>query len=258
MATVITILFLMRYAKRIKQNPSLSPTYALDNRLREQQTIPVNDTAAMTTQHKWVLFVFVIGLLAMVIGVVKFDWYIEQIAALFLVLGIVIGIVGRLSTDEFVGAFTDGAKDLVTTALIIALARATVILARDAHIIDTMLHSLVPLIESNLPMFSAFKMFGIQSFINFFIHSGTGQAALTMPIMAPLADLTGLSRQTAVLAFQLGELTTSIIPTSGITVGVLALARIPWITWVKWMLPLQLLYFILSLLALAIACQLNW
>jgi len=101
-------------------------------------------------------------------------------------------------------------------------------------------------------------MFLIQSVINFFIHSGSGQAALTMPIMAPLSDLVGVSRQTAVLAFQLGEFTTPMIPTSGITVGVLALARIPWITWAKWMIPLQLIYFVLALVMLAIACQFSW
>ena len=129
---------------------------------------------------------------------------------------------------------------------------------KDAQIIDTMLHAMAPLIQSSLPMFAAHKMFVIQSVINFFIHSGTGQAALTMPVMAPLADLVGVSRQSAVLAFQLGELTTPMIPTSGITVGVLALSRIPWITWVKWMVPLQMMYFILALVLLAVSCQINW
>ena len=94
--------------------------------------------------------------------------------------------------------------------------------------------------------------------INFFIHSGTGQAALTMPIMAPLSDLVGVSRQTAVLAFQLGELSTPMIPTSGITVGVLALARIPWLTWAKWMIPLQLMYLVVTLILLAVAVQIGW
>jgi uncharacterized ion transporter superfamily protein YfcC len=93
-------------------------------------------------------------------------------------------------------------------------------------------------------------MFVMQSVINFFIHSGSGQAALTMPIMAPLADLVGVTRQTAVLAFQFGEFTTPMIPTSGITVGVLALARIPWLTWAKWMIPLQMIYAVLAMLLL--------
>jgi uncharacterized ion transporter superfamily protein YfcC len=101
-------------------------------------------------------------------------------------------------------------------------------------------------------------MFVIQSVINFFIHSGTGQAALTMPIMAPLADLVGVTRQTAVLAFQLGELTTPMIPTSGITVGVLALAGIPWSTWARWMIPMQLAFLVMALLVLIPPALMGW
>lgn len=259
LTTLVTIFFLMWYAARIKKNPTLSPTYALDQKKR--QTLLHNDLddfTGMSTVHKWVLFLFVSALAGMIVGVVQFQWYIEEIAALFLVLAIVVGLVGRLSADEFVGAFTQGAKDLVGTALVIALARGTVILAKDAQIIDTILHGLTPLVQSDNPMFAAHKMYLIQSVINFFIHSGTGQAALTMPIMAPLSDLVGVSRQTAVLAFQMGELSTPMIPTSGITVGVLALAGIPWATWAKWMIPLQLVYLLLTLALLAVACQLNW
>ena len=121
-----------------------------------------------------------------------------------------------------------------------------------------MLHALTPLVQSSTPIFAAQKIFLIQTVINFFIHSGTGQVALTMPIMAPLADLVGVTRQTAILAFQFGEFTLPMIPTSGVTVGVLALARIPWITWAKWMVPLQLMYLVLALLLLIPPCLMNW
>ncbi|MCX7220163.1 MAG: YfcC family protein [Burkholderiales bacterium] len=259
LATSVTIVFLMWYAARIKKNPALSPTFEIDEEKRKH--LHSNDLAAfsgMTGVHKAVLWLFLATLAGMVVGVVKYDWFINEIAALFLLMALIVGVVGRLSSDEFVAAFMQGAKDLVTTALVIALARGTMILARDAHIIDTMLYSLMPLVQSANPVFAAHKMFVIQSVINFFIHSGSGQAALTMPIMAPLADLVGVSRQTAVLAFQFGEFTTPMIPTSGITVGVLALAGIPWTTWAKWMIPLQLMYFVLALALLAVACQLNW
>jgi uncharacterized ion transporter superfamily protein YfcC len=257
-ATAITIGFLMWYAARIKADPTKSPTYALDLEKRKEHDGSFDGFEGMTRIHGAVLFIFGGFMLAMVGGVVWFDWYINEMAALFLVMAIVVGIVGRLGSDEFVAAFLQGARDLVATALVIALARATMILARDAHIIDTMLHSLMPLVQSSSPIFAAHKMFVIQSVINFFIHSGTGQAALTMPIMAPLADLVGVTRQTAILAYQFGELTTPMIPTSGITVGVLALARIPWITWAKWMVPLQLIYFVMALLLLVPPCLINW
>lgn len=259
LATTITIVFLMWYAARIKANPRLSPTFALDQERRQlQQENSLTDFKGLTTMHKSVLWLFLASLGAMVVGVVKYDWFVNEIAALFIVMAIVVGLVGRLSADEFVESFIQGAKDLVATALVIALARATVILARDAQIIDTMLFHLTPFVQSENSVFAAHKMFVIQSVINFFIHSGSGQAALTMPIMAPLSDLVGVSRQTAVLAFQFGEFTTPMIPTSGITVGVLALARIPWVTWAKWMLPLQLIYFVLALAMLAIACEMRW
>ncbi|PQO91897.1 putative basic amino acid antiporter YfcC [Massilia phosphatilytica] len=255
--TTVTILFLMWYAARVKQNPTLSPTYVLDQTRRQEQPAAVG-LDRMTGRHKAVLAIFALSLAAMVIGVVKFDWYIDEIAALFLSMAIVVGIVGRLGPDNWVGAFMQGAKDLAPTALVIAIARGTMILARDAHIIDTMLHGLMPLVQSSHPVFAAQKMYLIQSVINFFIHSGTGQAALTMPIMAPLADLVGVTRQTAILAFQLGELSTPMIPTSGITVGVLALARVPWITWARWMIPLQLIYLVLALVLLVPPCLMQW
>ena len=257
-ATLLTAGFMMWYAARIKRNPELSPTYLLDQVKRQESHLDLNNFEGMTLKHKVVLWIFAGSLLGMVVGVVKFDWYIEQIAALFMVMGIVIGLIGGLDSDELVGAFIQGAKDLVGTALVIALARGTMILARDANIIDTMLHGLLPLVQSSSPVFAAQKMFAIQTVINFFIHSGTGQASLTMPIMAPLADLVGVTRQTAVLAFQFGELTTPMIPTSGITVGVLALARIPWITWAKWMIPLQLIYAVMALLLLIPPALMQW
>jgi uncharacterized ion transporter superfamily protein YfcC len=257
-ATAITIVFLMWYAARVKKTPELSPTYALDLEKRREQPHGLGEFHGMTGRHKLVLAIFVGSLVIMVGGVVGYDWYIDEIAALFLTMGIVIGLVGKLDSTQIVEGFIQGARDLVGTALVIALARGTMILARDAHIIDTMLHSLMPLVQSSSPIFAAWKMFGIQTVINFFIHSGSGQAALTMPIMAPLADLVGVTRQTAILAFQFGEFTTPMIPTSGITVGVLALARIPWITWARWMVPLQLIYAALALALLVPPCLMVW
>jgi uncharacterized ion transporter superfamily protein YfcC len=257
-ATFVTIAFLMWYAARVKSNPALSPTFVLDQAKRQEHPVAIASTDRMTSRHASVLAIFALTLGAMVIGVVKYDWFIDEIAALFLAMAIVVGLVGRLAPDNWVASFMQGAKDLAPTALVIAIARATMIIARDAHIIDTMLHALMPLVASSHPVFAAQKMYLIQSVINFFIHSGSGQAALTMPIMAPLADLVGVTRQTAILAFQLGELSTPMIPTSGITVGVLALARVPWLTWAKWMIPLQLIYLALALLLLVPPCLMGW
>ena len=152
-----------------------------------------------------------------------------------------------------------GAKDLLVTALVIGLARGILIVMQDAQIIDPILHALASVIGEAGPTVAAQVMFLVQTAINFFVPSGSGQAALTMPIMAPLSDLVGVSRQTAVLAYQLGDgFTNLIIPTSAILMGALALAEVPWQRWARWILPLQLIFIVLGFVVLAIAVATGW
>lgn len=251
-STTVALLFLMWYVRRLRKNPQISPMYEEDLIRKQNENFDAiyNSNNDFSLRHKLVLFTFSLALVLLVIGVIEFNWYIEEIAGMFFIMGILVGIIGKLKGDEITKAFVDGAKDLVGTAMIIALARATLVLSRDANIIDTILYGLAPFIESSSPIFSAQKMFIVQAVINFFVHSGSGQAALTMPIMAPLADLTGVSRQTAILAFQLGEYTNIIIPTSAVTMGALSMARVPWDKWAKWVLPLMIGLFILGFLLL--------
>ncbi|WP_343632282.1 YfcC family protein [Roseateles sp.] len=251
--TGVTIAFLMWHARRIRQRPESSPCFADDEHKRAALDLEaIASFTGVDGTQRLVLLSFAATLGAMIVGVVHFGWYIEEIAAIFLAMAIVVGLIARMGQDAWVRHFLTGAKDLAGTALIIALAKGTVVLMRDAQIIDAMLHGLAPWVASEHAVFSLHKMYGIQSVINFFIHSGTGQAALTMPVMAPLSDLVQVSRQSAILAFQFGELSTPVIPTSGITVGVLSLARVPFGRWVRWMLPLQLIFVALALTMLAI------
>jgi uncharacterized ion transporter superfamily protein YfcC len=146
--------------------------------------------------------------------------------------------------------FVTGAKDMVGVVFIVACARALLVIAQEAKILDTILY-----VASNtlslLPRgVIAQVMFLIQCVINFFIHSGTAQAALTMPVMTPLADLVGITRQTAVYAYQLCEFINPILPTSAVTMGVLGAAKIPWERWARWFLPLMLILVVLSFLLL--------
>jgi len=259
-STTAAIIFLMWYVKRLKKNPHISPMYKEDEERRKNEHFDViyNNDNHFSIRHKTVLITFVLSLVLLVVGVVEFKWYIEEISALFFIMGILVGIIGGLTSDDLIKAFVDGAKDLVGTALIIALARATVVLSKDANIIDTILYGLSPYIESSSPIFASQKMFIVQSIINFFVHSGTGQAALTMPIMAPLSDLVGVTRQTAILAFQLGEYTNIIIPTSAVTMGALSMARVPWDKWAKWVLPLMIILFLLGFILLIPPNLIGW
>jgi uncharacterized ion transporter superfamily protein YfcC len=251
-STTAAILFLLYYVKKLKQRPEISPTYTEDNERRMNENFEdiYENNNHFSIKHKVVLTTFALSLILLVVGVIEFGWYIQEIAGMFFIMGIVVGIIGGLSSEVLISSFIDGAKGLVGTALIIALARATLVISREGNIIDTMLFGLSPFIQSSSQIFASQKMFMVQAIINFFVHSGSGQAALTMPIMAPLADLASVSRQTAILAFQFGEYTNIIIPTSAVTMGALSMAKVPWAKWAKWVIPLQIILMLLGFLLL--------
>jgi uncharacterized ion transporter superfamily protein YfcC len=259
--TAVTTAFVMWHARRVRRDPRRSLTFEIDERKRHEGLHLDAEGASdvLTGRQRAVLGVFFGGLAVLVFGVLVFKWYIIEIAALFIALGIVMGIVGGLGGNGTAQAFMDGAKDLVATALIIALARGILIVMQDGQIIDTILHALASGLEGTGSTVAAFAMFGSQTVINFFVPSGSGQAALTMPLMAPLSDLVDVSRQTAVLAFQMGDgFTNMIIPTSAVLMGALTLGGVPWQKWARWVLPLQLSLFALGLVALAIAVGSGW
>ncbi|MBK7104293.1 MAG: putative basic amino acid antiporter YfcC [Ignavibacteriae bacterium] len=258
-STTVAILFLLYYVKRLSKNPSISPMYNEDLARKQNENFNQNNSnSVFSKKHKLVLLTFLLSLVMLVIGVIQFGWYIEEIAGMFFIMGIFVGIIGGLSGDTIIKSFVEGAKDLVGTALIVALARATLVISRDGQIIDTVLFELSPYIQSSSPIFASQKMFFVQAIINFFVHSGSGQAALTMPIMATLADLAGVSRQTAILAFQFGEYTNIIIPTSAVTMGALSMAKVPWEKWAKWVLPLQIILMLLGFLLLIPPNLIGW
>jgi uncharacterized ion transporter superfamily protein YfcC len=254
------ITFVSLYAKKIKRNPESSPVYELDKAKRKLiDTDQIEAHEGITLRHKIVLLTFLAGLGVLILGVLEYEWYIQEISALFFLLGIAVGIVGKLKVTEVTDSFVSGAKDLISTALVIALARGILVLAQDGKIIDTILFSLSKPISALHPILSSQAMFGLQTVINFFVPSGSGQAVLTMPIMAPLSDLVGVSRQTAVLAFQMGDgFSNLIIPTSAVTMGILALAGIPWEKWAKWISPLFVILMLLGMILLIPPYFFNW
>jgi uncharacterized ion transporter superfamily protein YfcC len=258
-STVSMIFFVTRYANKVKKNPELSTMFETDKERRAALHLQGNTMEEFTLQHKIILAGFAASLIGLVFGVLQYQWWLNEIAALFLALGIFSGLVGRLSATTITDSFKDGAKDMVGVALIIACARAILVIATDGKVLDVLLYACSGMIQSLHPVFAAQMMFVVQCVINFFVHSGSGQAALTMPIMSPLADVIGISRQTAVLAFQFGEgWINPILPTSGFTMGVLGLANIPWDKWFRWMLPMQIYFFILALLLLIPPVLLHW
>ena len=254
LVTAVVTAFVMWHAARVRRDPASSPTAALDAQVRAAGLGDAGASAALTSAQVRTLGLFALGLGVLVYGVLQFGWYITEIAALFIAMGIAMGVAGGLGANATAKAFMEGVKDLAPTAAIIGLARGILVVLEDGQVVDTMLHGLASGLEGTGSAVAAMAMFGVQTGINFFVPSGSGQAALTMPIMAPLADLVGVTRQTAVLAFQMGDgFTNMIIPTSAVLMGVLSLARIPWPTWARWILPLQVVLFGIGLIALSVA-----
>ena len=255
--TFVTIAFVMVYAIKVHKNPQFSIVYDLDC-IKKEKMEALSNTVTLNVRHKIVLSIFFLSIVLLVIGILKWQWYISEIAGLFLGMGIVCGILGGLNSEATAKAFTNGAKDMINPVLIIACARAILVIATEGKILDTILYSLAFFISYFPPIITSWLMFYVQAVINFFVHSGSGQAALTIPIMAPLSDLTGITRQTAVLTFQLCELINPILPTSGVTMGVLGLAGIPWTRWVKWMGILTIIYCILAMILLIWPVMVHW
>jgi uncharacterized ion transporter superfamily protein YfcC len=256
--TAVIVGWVMVYAARVRRHPASSPVYELD--LARDRT-PFDASVGpepWTVRRVLVIALFVAGMVALIWGILKAQWFIEEIGALFLAMGLLMGAVSGLKPGEIATSFVAGARDMVNVALIIACGRALLIIAREARILDTILFYSSGAISALPAVVAAQVMFVVQSVINFFIHSGTAQAALTMPIMAPLADLVGLTRQTMVYAYQLCELINPILPTSAVTMGVLGMAKIPWEKWARWFLPLMLTLVVLAFLLLIPPVLMHW
>lgn len=201
--------------------------------------------------HFYILSLLGFTIVYLVVGVLGFGWYIGEISALFLTLGVLSGIAMGLSGNNIVKELMNGAKDILSAALIVGLAAGIVYILQEGRIIDTILHSMASGLDGAGEVGSLGLMYVIQTVINLVIPSASAKAAITMPIMAPFADIIGVSRQATVMAFQFGDgFTNMITPTSGVLIAVLGIARIPYGKWVKWVLPFVLLLIVVGFLLL--------
>lgn len=256
--TIIATVFVMIYAEKIRKFPKKSPVYEID-RARDYSVSKGQFKDLPWGAAQKIIIYFLFGGIALLIyGILARGWYMEEIAALFLGIGIISGFIARIPPSEIAVSFISGAKDVMNVTLIIAGGRAILIILNEAVVLDTILQFTAKLISAVPSIITAHMMFFTQAIINFFIHSGTAQAALTMPIMAPLSDLVGITRQTTVLAFQMCEVINPILPTSAVTMGVLGVAKIPWEKWARWFVPLMLILIVFSLVSLIPPILINW
>ena len=220
--TLLMLLFVVLYARRTR-------------RIAEATVVETADTPELTARQKWILLVLLVTVVLLIVGVTCWDWYMPEITGLFLLMGIVCGVIAGFGANRIAEELIAGAKDILSAALVVGFASGIVVILQDGHIVDSILHSLQSGLDGTSPVASLSAMYGIQALINFLIPSATAKAAITIPIMAPFADLVGVSRQAMVLAFQFGDgFTNMITPTSGVLVAALAMARIPYEKWVKW------------------------
>ena len=250
------VIYTMNYAKKVKANPEYS--YVYEEMQKNKEVGILDESVQFTGVHQAVALVCLAFLGVMIYGVMKLDFYITELAAVFLAMGIVGGLVGRLGPNQIAMHFVAGCRDIVFGALVVGVARAILVVLQDGQIIDTIIHGLANGVSIFPKGLAAVGMFWVQSIINFFIPSGSGQAAATMPIMAPLADLLGITRQTAVLAFHYGDgFSNSIIPTSASLMGVLAMAHVPYEKWFRFIWPLMVIWTIIGSVMCYIAAVIN-
>ena len=203
------------------------------------------------TVHYFVLTLLFATVYFLVVGVLGYEWYIMEIASLFLVLGIASGLSVDKSASDIAKLFLEGMGDILSAAVIVGLAGGIVIILQDGGIIDTILYGLSKSMSNMGKIASAEIMYGIQTLINIVIPSGSAKAAITMPIMAPFSDLIGISRQATVVAFQFGDgFTNMITPTSGVLMAALGVARIPWEKWVRFIWKFILVLVVIGALLL--------
>ena len=199
----------------------------------------------------YILNLLMFTIVYMVIGVMGYGWYLPEICALFMALGVVAGFAAGYSADNISKEFIAGAKDIFSAALVIGFAAGIIVILKDGQVIDTMLASMAAALDEAGRAGALGSMYGIQTFINLFIPSASAKAAVTMPIMAPFSDMIGVSRQATVLAFQFGDgFTNMITPCSGVLMAVLSVARIPYEKWFKWVWKFILALIVIGFLLL--------
>lgn len=242
---LISILFVMRYAHKIKKNPDLSSMKDID--MNREDNMNLDNLPDFGKREKAILLVFLLAIIFLVFGVVKWGWYMDEIAALFFAMSMVCAAIGKLGVNTYAEELGKGMADVASGALVVGFARGILVVLTDGNILHTILHSAAMGLSQVSSTISAIGEYVFQCLLNFLVPSGSGQAAVSVPILAPLGDLVGVTRQTTCLAFQIGDGISNIFtPTSGYFMAGLALAKVPWSKWAKWILPLIGLQYLIG------------
>lgn len=260
-ATVViaTIAYILWYANRIKKDPSKGilkdKPFPRDDVKNEMENV----SSEITKTHKLVLLALVAGIGWYVYGVFERGWGTNEMAGIFIIIAIVTSIIAKMGANEMVSEFMNGCKSVVYGALIIGMARSIVVVLEQGMVLDTVVHGMAMALEPFNSVAGAIAMFIGNGIFNLIVSSGSGQAAIVMPIMTPLADLMDIPRQVAVQAYSLGDGFTNIItPLSGVLMANLAIAGVPWTKWIKFAFPLVLIWYVIGTIFIVIGVLMNW
>lgn len=254
---VVTCWILLRYAKKIKEDPTKSLMYNVNTDI-DEDVLKELDSVEVTKTHKLLGILLLLTFATIIFGVVKFQWYLDEIAAIFLLFGILTGVIAKLQASVIADYFLAGAKGVLAGALIIGMARGILVILEEGMVVDTIVFYASSLLEGLPKVLAANGMLAFQWLLNLLIPSASAQAATTMPIMIPLADILDINRQVAVTAYHYGDgITNLITPACGPLMTCIALAKVPFAKWARWVLPMLLAWTIIGILAVTGAQLIN-
>ncbi len=267
--TALSAAYMMIYAEKIRKHPESSVVYESDKFFRDRMNETTEEEKEFKLGHKLILLEMLAVLVWIVWGVTQEGYYIPEIASQFFVMGFVAGVtaiifkLNGMTINEMAASFQSGVKDLAGTAVVVGMAKGILLVlggsdATEPSALNTILHYIGESVHGIPAFFGAEIMYVFQSCFNLAVTSNSGQAALTMPIMAPLSDVLGIHRQIAVLAYQMGAGFVDVFtPVSAALIGVLGVAHIDWATWAKFQIKMQGFFFLMGTIILFIACMIG-
>lgn len=256
--TSIGILFVWRYAKKVQQNPEYSYVYGdgIDQQFLNNEAD--HKFLKATARQKWAFVVLGIGFIVMLYGLLVWKWYFIELGGWYAFLGIAVGLICGMTPSKVAEVFHEGFKSMLLGALLIGIARSISIILESGQILDTIVYGITEVVGAMPSQLAAVVMLIFQGLFNFLVGSGSGQAMITMPVMSGLADILGVTRQTAVLAFQFGDGFTNMIYPTGALLAFLSIAHIPYGKWLRFFIPLFIAWLVLCAIFLVIAQFMNW
>lgn len=254
--TTMTIVYVLMYADRIKKNPSKS--YVADIDYSDVSIDEERMNTPFTKERKLSILILFIGIFFMAYGLIMLKWYINQIAAIFLIVSILVGIINKWSANEITNTLAEGLSKGVVSALVVGIARGILVVLTKGNIIDTIIYNASNALQGMSLYASSIGMLVLQNLLNFLIPSSSGLAATVMPIMTPIADLIGMNRQIAVLIFQFGDGYSNILWPTGFVLIACAMAEVPLNKYYKWFIPYFVICFILQIAFVFGAVAMNY